>query len=568
MEIIKFIFVCFYVLLLDRVNAQSIPSFPGAEGFGAQASGGRGGQVIYVTNLNASGAGSLNAALQVAGPRYILFKVSGVIPAAAEVLFGDVTIAGQTSPGGITVRGMIIDEVYEPEGTGDNIIIRHMRSRPHDVNLYPSSNYVLDDALRLDGANNTIADHCSFANAIDENVQISQSSNITIQNCSLAESIGGHYDLGGMLLNYSTQELPQDNISLHHNTWNRIGGRMPELSCESPYCSARKLNLELSDNLLWDPAINIWYNSSIDPGNENNSFFINLNWVNNQGFARNTFTNGLMSIDLLRFGGNNIYASGNKLNLYPSLSDYELFYCCNDFNEQDNHPNTDLGSANLLSSRHSFPSINYIPASELVNYMANNVGAFPRDQMDKRLNAPLVSGVIDPKPIDGTDYYNDAFIVNSNPPAAPIDSDNDGMPDYWENMHGLDPNVQDHNGLNLSISITDIEGYTNLECYLNCLASMLVSGQTSPSCGISLGLNNDKKSDLKVYPNPSDGQLLIESSEVNSRLIVRDLFGQIVLNRTINSKKDQFELGLINGIYIYQVVNSENKIDSGKLIIR
>ena len=89
-----------------------------------------------------------------------------------------------------------------------------------------------------------------------------------------------------------------------------------------------------------------------------------------------------------------------------------------------------------------------------------------------------------------------------------------------------------------------------------------------PSCGISLGLNNDKKSDLKVYPNPSDGQLLIESSEVNSRLIVRDLFGQIVLDKTINSKKDQFELGLINGIYIYQVVNSENKIDSGKLIIR
>jgi len=568
MEIIKFIFVCFCVLLLDRVNAQSIPSFPGAEGFGAQASGGRGGQVIYVTNLNASGAGSLNAALQVAGPRYILFKVSGVIPAAAEVLFGDVTIAGQTSPGGITVRGMIIDEVYEPEGTGDNIIIRHMRSRPHDVNLYPSSNYVLDDALRLDGANNTIVDHCSFANAIDENVQISQSSNITIQNCSIAESIGGHYYLGGMLLNYSTQELPQDNISLHHNTWNRIGGRMPELSCESPYCSSRKLNLELSDNLLWDPAINIWYNSSIDPGNENNSFFINLNWVNNQGFARNTFTNALMSFDLLRFGGNNIYASGNKLNLYPSLSDYELFYCCNDFNEQDNHPNTDLGSANLLSSRHPFPSINYTPASELVNYMATNVGAFPRDQMDKRLNAPLVSGIIDPKPIDGTDYYNDAFIVNSNPPAAPIDSDNDGMPDYWENMQGLDPNVQDHNGLNLSISITDIEGYTNLECYLNCLASMLISSQTSPSCGISLGLNNDKKSDLKVYPNPSDGQLLIESREVNSRLIVRDLFGQIVLNKTINSKKDQFELGLINGIYIYQVVNSEKQIDSGKLIVQ
>ena len=142
------------------------------------------------------------------------------------------------------------------------------------------------------------------------------------------------------------------------------------------------------------------------------------------------------------------------------------------------------------------------------------------------------------------------------------------MPDYWENMHGLDPNVQDHNGLNLSIIITDIEGYTNLECYLNCLASMLISGQTSPSCGISLGLNNDKKSDLKLYPNPSDGQLHIESSEVNSRLIVRDLVGQIVLNKLINSKKDQLDLGLNNGIYIYQVVNSRNLINSGKLIVQ
>ena len=84
------IFVYVIVLSYHFTFAQSIPAFPGAEGFGAITTGGRGGQVIYVTNLNCSGAGSLDAALKVIGKKYILFKVSGVIPCAAEVFQGDV----------------------------------------------------------------------------------------------------------------------------------------------------------------------------------------------------------------------------------------------------------------------------------------------------------------------------------------------------------------------------------------------------------------------------------------------------------------------------------------------
>jgi pectate lyase len=205
--------------------SQSLPSFPGAEGFGANTTGGRDGQVIYITNLNPIGPGSLNEALATPGKRYILFKVSGVIDAVAEVIYGDATIAGQTSPGGITVRGFIIDEVYDTIGTGNNIIVRHLRSRPHNPDQFPTPNYILDDACRLDGASNMIIDHCSFADAMDECVQISQSSKISFQNNSLAETIGDHYYLGGMLLNYSTKEHPQDSISIHHNCWNRLGGR-------------------------------------------------------------------------------------------------------------------------------------------------------------------------------------------------------------------------------------------------------------------------------------------------------------------------------------------------------
>ena len=250
--LLLFGFICFL-----NGKAQTIPSFPGAEGFGAGTLGGRGGQVIYVTNLNPSGPGSLAEALATPGSRYILFKVSGLINAAAEVIYGDFTLAGQTSPKGITVRGFVIDEIYDTVGTGNNMIIRHIRSRPNTDSTITGQGYVLEDAFRFDGASNTIVDHCSFANAVDECVQMSNSTHITLQNCSLAETLGEHYYLGGLLMNYSTVEHPQDSISIHHNVWNRLGGRMPEFSCESyPYGGKRKLNIELSNN--FQPKLIIW----------------------------------------------------------------------------------------------------------------------------------------------------------------------------------------------------------------------------------------------------------------------------------------------------------------------
>ena len=215
----KIPYLFFVFLLFEITTFAQIPAFPGAEGFGATASGGRGGSVYYVTNLNCSGVGSLNYGLQQSGKRYILFKVSGVIPCAAEVAQGQVTIAGQTSPGGIIVRGLILDEIYETNTNTDNVIVRHIRSRPKMGTTLPNQGYVLDDGLRLDGANMVIVDHCSFANAADESVQISHSQNITVQNCMLAETIGKHFDLGGMLINYSRADHPQDNISIHHNVY-------------------------------------------------------------------------------------------------------------------------------------------------------------------------------------------------------------------------------------------------------------------------------------------------------------------------------------------------------------
>ena len=132
----KFVFIIWAIVFFPIYIFTQIPAFPGAEGFGANASGGRGGKIIYVTNLNIDGAGSLQAALNESGKRYILFKVSGVIPGTLEVPngHGDFTLAGQTSPSGIIVRGF--QSYNGEEKSSSNMIIRHLRSRVGDIEQY------------------------------------------------------------------------------------------------------------------------------------------------------------------------------------------------------------------------------------------------------------------------------------------------------------------------------------------------------------------------------------------------------------------------------------------------
>lgn len=566
--------IAFIVGVLWQSLAQTIPSFPGAEGFGAVATGGRGGSVYYVTNLNCSGPGSLQNGLNQAGAKYILFKVSGVIPCAAEVFKGDVTIAGQTSPGGIIVRGIILDEIYEQNTHSRNVIIRHLRSRPKPTQTLPNQGYVLDDGLRLDGASNVIVDHCSFANAIDESVQISHSRNITIQNSMLSETLGEHFHLGGMLVNYSRADHPQDNISIHHNVWNRIGGRFPELSCESPFCSSAPLNIEITSNLFWDQQIQTWYNACTSGGSDCTNFRLNLNFTNNYSVVRSTYNGPLASADFLSNASNRLFVSGNRLNRYAQYSDYQLFYCCNDFNT--NAPNTSLGTAQRLTTRHSFPLITLTTATDLPTYAAKNVGAFPRDPMDRRLLAPIASNTIASQAINGIDYFNDAFTLDTALP-PPTDTDNDGIPNDWETVNGLNPNVQDHNGTQLSKKITGVEGYTNLECYLNELSDKLV-GQTSvvvipPSTTITgIELTPSERISATVSPNPAESGIVVKvTGQTGSpwRFELLDALGRVVLqenNISTREKSSALPRLLPNGTYTIRIC-LDNQTFSQKLVV-
>ncbi len=543
---------------------QTFPSFPGAEGFGANATGGRGGSVYYVTNLNCSGAGSLQNGLNQSGTKYILFKVSGIIPCAVEVFKGDVTIAGQTSPGGIIVRGIIFDEIYEQNTVSRNAIIRHLRSRPKPSQTLPNQGYVLDDGLRLDGASNVIIDHCSFANAIDESVQISHSRNITIQNCMLSETLGNHFDLGGMLLNYSTAAHPQDNISIHHNVWNRIGGRFPEISCESPYCSSAPLNVEITSNLFWDQQIETWYNPCTTGGNGCTNFRLNMNYTNNYSVVRNSYNGPLASADFLNNANNRLFVSGNKMNRYAQYTDYQLFYCCNDFNV--NAPNTNLGSAQKLTTRNVFSLISPTLATDLRDYAIKNIGAFPRDAMDRRLINPILLNIISTQAINGNDFFNDAFLLDfTTQPTPPTDTDNDGMPNDWETANGLNPSVSDHNGTQLSKKFTGIEGYTNLECYLNELSDKLVGNKgviVTPPTGTtitSLELNSTEIISAVISPNPAELGITIKvnGQTGNSwRFEMLDTLGRILTEENnISTSEKTFPLPRLiqNGTYFIRI---------------
>ncbi len=435
-------------------------AFASAEGFGAHARGGRGGVVCRVTTLARSGPGSLAACLDVAGPRTVIFDVSGTIEGPLEIRHGQLTLAGQTSPAGVVIKGgLVCDNVYDKNDCHD-VVIRHLRLRAG-----------APDSLRIGGAHDVIVDHCSLAGAEDENLEITRSRNVTLQHSVIAEPQGDHYKWGGVLINYSKDAMPLGGITIHHTVWNGVAGRLPELSCEDnpdgpgrSNCTGHIASVELSSNVWWDVSDPIWFNrcTGTNQGNDCPSsapgFGVRLNLVGNVMVRR-----GASDPDL-PFAEPALFATQRR-----------TIHARDNVMMRGNAPATRAPETGSLGQRHPFPVVTYTRSSELVTLLARTAGAFPRDRMDERLASYLTRSIDQRPPAwDGTRGVSpvDAFAGTTHPPRArEPDGDGDGIPDAWEAKHGLDPKGDDAQTLGRATGCERTR--TALECWLDDLADAI-----------------------------------------------------------------------------------------------
>lgn len=378
-----------------------------------------------------------------------------MIEGPLEIKYGQLTIAGQTAPAGITVKGGVVcDNVYDPNDCND-VIIRHVRFRGGDP-----------DSLRIGGAHDVLVDHCSFAAAEDENVEITRSRNVTIQWSIIAEPRGEHYRWGGVLINYSTTEQPLDAITLHHNVYNGVAGRIPEISCEEngdgrgkTNCAGRTLAIELSNNVMWDVSDPIWFNrcAGTNQGNDclessPQAVSVRMNMVGNVLARRSSSDPDLPFAEPAIFGGRSAIFFADNLLLRGAVS-------------------SPAPHGKVAAKRHPFAAVTYTPASALVTTLARTAGAFPRDAMDARLSAYL-SRSVDARPPAWSNnqglFVGDALGASPIRGQATVDSDGDGLPDVWESAHKLNPRSP------VDASSLACGGVTALECYLDELASSRV----------------------------------------------------------------------------------------------
>ncbi len=411
-------------------KASQLPAFPAAEGFGAFALGGRGGDVYHVTNLNDSGPGSLRYGIQTAtGPRTIVFDVSGTIelqsPLRVDKPF--LTLAGQTAPGdGITVAGW----TTSIRNTHD-VIVRSMRFRPGDINC-PA---IQDDSLNVYRATDVIIDHVSASWSIDETLSVTESDRVTVQWSLITESLNNSCHVKGPHGYASLIAFGNGGVTYHHNLFAHHVSRMPRPGSE--------IRLDFVNNVLYNWGSKAGYTGA-------NPDSPQINYVGNYGVAGpSTPTSRLYNV--FQGGGTDtqIYQSGNFI----------------DGNRNGVRDGVDAGWAMFngfytpIDSRFDFPQIQTDGAQTAYDRVLAGAGAsLVRDAVDARVLNDVVdeTGGI----IDSQSQVGGWPALESRQP--PLDTDQDGMPDFWEILFGLDPNnAEDRNG------DFDGDGYTNLEKYLN-----------------------------------------------------------------------------------------------------
>lgn len=427
-------------------------AFPGAEGYGRFAIGGRGGRVIEVTNLNDSGPGSLREAVEAEGPRIVVFRVGGTIHLKNRLVIKNpyITIAGQTAPGeGIALRGATFGA-----GWTHDVIIRYIRIRIGD-----ESGKTMD-GCGLAGCDNCIVDHCSIAWSIDEGFSSRGAKNITFQRSIIAEplnlSIHSHYVGTGKGHSFAGS-ISGEIGSFHHNLLANCAGRNWSLAGGLTKQKTFAGFLDIRNNVVYN-----WVHRTNDGGVRK------LNLVGNYyipGPATKVFHLLVAKIELrLPNDIQQFFATGNVMEGRPQY-------------DQDNWTNGGVIGPDIAAMKLSEPFcesfITEQPARQAYENVMADVGAnWPNyDAIDARTVRDVMRrgftyrgsktglpGIIDSQRDVGV--YPDLKGGE-----APADSDHDGMPDSWEKDHTLNPNDATDGAKDSG------DGYTNLERYLNSIAA-------------------------------------------------------------------------------------------------
>ncbi len=445
------------------IQAQQV-AFPGAEGGGMFTTGGRGGKVIFVDNLNDKGNGSFRKAIEAEGPRTIIFRVSGNIELQKTIHIknGDLTIAGQTAPGdGICLKnfGIRVD--------ADNVIIRFIRVRPGDVMKEEN------DAITGLRHKNIIIDHCSFSWAMDEVASFYDNENFTMQWCIISESLyksehhKGNHGYGGIWGGL--------NASFHHNLLSDHTSRNPRF-CGPRYTGKpENEKTDFRNNIIYNWGFNSAY------GGEEGSYNMVNNYYKPGPATKKDVRNRILELtqmffdpkinpDTLRAGW--FYIDGNVVDGFPAISK-------NNWKGGVQGKGVDekaIEKSKLLSPV-SFYKVNTNDAETAFNQVLKSAGAsVVRDDVDKRILKETETGIEKcGSSFDGgengiIDSQNDVGGWPELKSLKPlVDSDNDGMPDEWERENNLDPKTADNNAKTLD------KNYTNIEVYMNSLVDNLMN---------------------------------------------------------------------------------------------
>lgn len=459
-------------------------AFPGAEGGGMYTTGGRGGAVLHVTNLNDSGEGSLRWAVNQSGPRTIVFDVAGVIELQSQLQIknGDVTIAGQTAPGdGICIKN------YTVNVNADNVIIRYLHFRLGDEGPNAGDG---EDCIWGRYHSNIIIDHCSMSWSIDECASFYANEYFTLQWCILTESMNdsahskGSHGYGGI--------WGGKDASFHHNMLANHHSRNPRIDHPEIYPDKGKYtyNFDLSKrgNVdLRNLVIYNWGDNSSYGGEDGHFNFVNCYYKagpDSKGRhyfvdAYRDYTREVRDSDGKKTGEKVtvhyeypvLFLAGNYHSSYTDITlDNSLgVYCHNG------------GSPNLTVSAHTVKGLGQMAAYTTTHSSEDGKDAvlnwagdrLHRDSVDER----AVNGFINntgriintPAEVGGWPEY-----TFSQDDENIRDSDSDGIPDWFEDQFGLDKTK----GSDASKIWLDKNGrYTNLEMYLHYIVKDIVKAQ-------------------------------------------------------------------------------------------